>query len=275
MRIPNLILHGTGKRYVTSAGSLAAAAALLFCLCGSVAAEELDSFLLPGVDIRSADLEVGGWCRYLVVDEAEGVRDSVFVYAAVVGREEGDSGESYWLEFASAPAGTGPEDLDVTRLLLSSTITDLARGDSLYHYVREMYVRRGTEPPHAADPRDLKRLTLTDPTSDDDWKRSADEKVTTALGVIACERKELLVEESREVPTGRVKIVQRKRDHFIVWSSPRVPLFGLVRCVIEREHDSKTIPRLPGIPESGPRTSRVTTEVVAWGDGALPLIPLP
>lgn len=262
--------NGAGIRTGARSGIVAGVIVALFF--STAAAESLESFLLPGIDIRRAELDAGKWCRYLVVDEADGISDSMIVYVAVLGTENIDGMEWFWLEFESAPVGSGADDHDVTRVLLSSTIQDLSRGDSLYHYVREMYVRRGTEPVSAADPRDLKRLTLTDPTSDDDWHIGEPESLETRMGPIVCARKELLLEESREIPAGRVKISQYRRDHFVVWTSQEVPIFGLVRCIIERERESKTIPSLPGIPEAGRRTSRVTTVLLGHGDDARPLI---
>ncbi len=197
-----MILRGTGRRYGIS---VAALAAVVFVGAGfsGAAAESLESFLLPGVDIRSVDLTVGKWCRYLVVDEAEGIRDSVVVYVAVLGQETVDGEDAFWLEFELAPVGSALDDRDVTRVLISSDIKDLSQGDSLYHYVREMYVKRGEQPVAPADPRDLRRLTLTDSASDAEWIAGEPEAVATPMGSIVCDRKELLLEETREVPAGR------------------------------------------------------------------------
>jgi hypothetical protein len=69
-----------------------------------------------------------------------------------------------------------------------------------------------------------------------------------------------------------VTIVQYRKDHFEVWSSTEVPIFGLARCVIERVRETRTTPAVPGIPQAGPKESRVVTTVLDYGDGAEPLI---
>lgn len=247
-------------------------AALLLGAATPAGSEPLESYLIPGIDIRSADLTPGGWCRYLVVDSAEGVVDTSSVYVAVLGTETVEGEEAFWLELENRPPGDDPGRRDVTRVLISSSIKQLSLGDSLYPYIRRLYIKKGTEPAEPADPRDLQRLTLTRPTSDQDWIRQPDVPLQTPLGRLVCERSELTLEESREIPSGRVTVVQKKRDHFVVWSSEVVPVFGLVRCEIERMRESRTVPEIPGIPQAGPRRSRVTTMIVEHGSDATPII---
>ena len=248
---------------------------LIVCAAsGSATAEPLESYLLPGIDIRSADLTPGKWCRYLVVDSAEGMVDSSTVYVAVLGTEEVDGKEAFWLELESNPMRGDSGGRNVTRVLISSDIKQLALGDSLYPYVRRLYIKRGTEPAEPADPRDLQRLTLTRPTSDQDWIRHPNVPVVTPLGPLVCERRELIVNERREVPAGRVTVIQKKEDRFVIWSSEEVPVFGLARCEIERMRESRTVPEMPGIPQAGPRRSRVTTMILGYGSDATPIIVL-
>jgi hypothetical protein len=249
-------------------------AALLCVVATPTLSEPLESYLIPGIDIRSADLTPGGWCRYLVVDSADGLVDTSSVYVAVLGTEMVAGEEAFWLELENRPPGGDPERRDVTRVLISSSIKQLALGDSLYPYIRRLYIKKGTGPAEPADPRDLQRLTLTRPTSDQDWTRQPDVSLETPLGRLRCERSELDLEESREIPAGRVTVIQRKRDRFVVWSSEVVPVFGLVRCEIDRMRESRTVPEIAGIPQQGPRRSRVTTMILEHGSDATPIIPV-
>jgi hypothetical protein len=238
-------------------------------------AADAGSVLLPGIDLRSVDFEVGAWCRYLVLDEAEGVTDSSGVYIAVVGREATAHGPAYWLEIESGPASAAPEDRDVARALVDKRIQSMAEGDSLYRYISRYYIRKGRQAVERGDVRDLMRLTIVAPESDADWVLKPDVTVSTPAGTFECDSRRFEKTEKRETPSGGVTIVQRRTDRVEVWTSSAVPVFHLARCVVERERESKTIPTVRGIPPSGPRRSRTTSVVVAFGKGARPLLSSP
>jgi hypothetical protein len=242
---------------------------MYLCVPQVARANTLDAVILPGMDFRDAELSAGKWCRYLVIDEALGQVDTASVYIAILGS---DGNDDYWIEVASGPMGGGGETRDVTRLLISAGIKDFHDGDSLYPYVKRMYIRRGATPVESGDPRDLEHLTLSSPTSETDWIRTPDESLVTPAGTLVCERKELTVEDSQDIPSGKITIIRRNVDHLSVWSSDRVPIFQLVKCVIERSRESKTVPVVRGIPQTGPKLSRTTTVLTDFGDDASPLI---
>ncbi len=233
------------------------------------------SVLLPGIDIRSVDFMDGAWCRYIVVDEAAGVMDSSEVYIAILSRTKPPKGDGYWLEIASGPVGAGASERDVARVLVDERVKTMAEGDSLYRYVSRYYIKKGNGPVEAGDVHDLKKLTIVSPTSDRDWVVTPQTSVSTPAGTFASETRRFEKTESNETVSGRVKIVLRRTDKVEVSTSPKVPVFHLARCVVERERESKTIPAVRGIPESGPRRSRTTSVLVAYGNGAKPLISSP
>lgn len=238
-------------------------------------AADAGSVLLPGIDIRNIDFDVGAWCRYVVVDEAMGVTDSSVVYIAVVGRESTSHGVAYWLEIENGPVSSPPSERDVARALVDEDVRRMAEGDSLYRYVREYYVKKGEGPVEPGDVHDLRRLTVVHPASDRDWVVSPRAPVATPAGELPCESRRFEKTTTSEVPSGRVTISQRRTDRVEVWTSAAVPVFHLARCVVERERESKTTPAVRGIPESGPRRSRTTSVVVAFGKGAKPLLKSP
>jgi hypothetical protein len=244
---------------------------------GATASRAADaaSVLLPGIDIRDIDFQVGAWCRYVVVDEAMEVVDSTSVYIAVVGKEKTPRGAAYWLEIESGPVGGPAADRDLARALVDEGVRSMAEGDSLYRFVSRYYIRKGRGPVEPGDVHDLKRLTIVSPTSDRDWVITPATTVSTPAGAFVCESRRFEKTESNETPSGRVKIVQRRTDRVEVWTSNAVPVFHLARCVVERERESKTIPAVRGIPESGPRRSRTTSLVVAFGKGAKSLVSSP
>jgi hypothetical protein len=235
-------------------------------------AADAGSVLLPGIDLRTIDFQVGAWCRYVVVDEAMGVTDSSEVYIAVVSRESTPRGAAYWLEIESGPVAGPPADRDLARALVDEGVKTMAEGDSLYRYVSRYYHRRGRGPVEAGDVNDLRRLTIVSPASDRDWVVTPQTKVSTRAGEFACESRRFEKTTTSETPSGRVKIVQRRRDQVEVWTSSAVPVFHLVRCVVQRERESKTVPTVRGIPASGPRQSKTTSIIVAFGKGAKSLV---
>jgi hypothetical protein len=233
------------------------------------------SVLLPGIDIRSVDFVAGTWCRYVVVDQAADVVDSSEVYIAILSRGKTAQGVGFWLEIESGPVGSDQSERDVARVLVDERVKTMAEGDSLYRYVSRYYIKKGNGPVEAGDVHDLKKLTVVSPTSDRDWVVTPQTSVSTPAGTFACETRRFEKTESNETVSGRVKIVLRRTDKVEVSTSPKVPVFHLARCVVERERESKTIPAVRGIPESGPRRSRTTSVLVAYGNGAKPLISSP
>jgi hypothetical protein len=250
---------------------------VLFALTTAVAAEsaETESLLLPGIDMRSVEFKVGAWCRYQVIDEALGEADTSTVYLAVVGREKTATGVAYWLEVENSVRGAPRSERDVARALVDERIRTLSEGDSLYHYISRFYTVRGDGPVEPGDPKVLRRLTMVSPASQQDWKTQPDQRVETPAGKFVCEHRNFENSESRDIPSGSVVVKQKKSDRVDVWISPAVPLFHLVKSEIARSRESRTVPAVRGIPQSGPRTSRTTSILVAHGTGAKPLVPIP
>jgi len=239
----------------------------------SARADEAGTLLLPGVDIRDVDFTVGRWCRYLVIDEAMGQTDSSEVYLAVVGRD--GTRDAWWLEIETGPTGQPAAEHDAARFLVDGAVREMTPSDSLYQYVSRLYIRKGRAPVEAGDPRDLTRLTIVNPTSETDWIVTPDVTITTPAGTLTGELRQFENDVSREIPAGNVKLLQRKIDRVKVWRSARIPVFHLIRCEIERVRETRTVPAVKGIPETGPRESRTTSVLVAFGDGAKPLLPSP
>jgi hypothetical protein len=255
--------------------TLTAAAVVLGSFPAAPADSGEDSFLIPGVALSDAEFRVGAWCRYLVIDEIMGGRDSTTVYIAVTGVTRTATGEAYWVELESGAAGAAARDRESASALISSDINDFSPGDSLCQYIIELYIKRGTGAVEPADPAELERLTLSNPTSDSEWALSADETVETPQGRFECSRKHLAVEDKREIPMGRVTLVKNDADVYDVWFCDDVPIFRVVKCVIDRVRESRTLPAVPGIPDKGREESRTTVELLAYGSDAQSKIKIP
>jgi hypothetical protein len=263
----------TGRRLRISRALVVAFATGALWIAAVPVAADGGNLLLPGIDIRDVDFTVGAWCRYRVIDEAEGARDTSEVYIAVTARESGK--EAWWMEIATAPAGADPGETDTARFLVDGSVRTMAPTDSLYRYVSRLYIRKGRGPVEAGNPRDLTRLTIVNPTSESGWKVSPDSVIATPAGNIRTVPRSFENIVTREIPAGNVKIVQHNEDRVRVWRSDSVPVFHLAGCVIERVRDTRTIPPVQGIPPSGPRRSRTVSVLVAYGMDAAPLLPVP
>lgn len=255
--------------------SAALAALLIVVLAAVLPVQAADdgSFLLPGIDMRSIEFTVGAWCRYQVIDEAMGDTDTSVVYLAVVGREKTASGRlAYWLEVENRVPGRDDSGRDVARALVDEGIHSMAEGDSLHQYISRFYTMKGHEPAQKGNPADLRRLTRVSPASKSDWKTEPGRPLQTPAGKFTCEYRVFDNSESRDIPSGRVVIKQKRTDHVELYTSPDVPLFHLVKSVIDRTRESRTVPAIKGIPESGPRRSRTTSILIAHGTNAKPII---
>jgi hypothetical protein len=235
-------------------------------------ASETESFLLPGIDMRSIEFNVGAWCRYRVVDEAMGEKDTTTVYLAVVGREKTATGTAYWLEVESSVTNAEGAERDVARALVDDRIRSMAEGDSLYHYISRFYTMKSHESPEQGNPADLRRLTMVSPASKADWKSESNRPVETPAGKFTCEYRTFERSESRDIPNGRVVLKQKRSDRVEVYTSASVPLFHLVKSEIDRTRESHTVPPIKGIPDAGPRQSQTTSILIAHGTGAKPMI---
>jgi len=249
-----------------------AAAAMIVVTSGSSRAAETESLLIPGVDMRKIEFKVGAWCRYRVVDEAMGERDTSIVYLAVVGSEKTARGTAYWLEVESAAAGAPKAERDAARALIDERIKSMAPGDSLHQYISRFYTRKGDGPVEAGDPKQLRRLNMASPGQENVVTAEHDLEITTPAGTFVCMKTSFVAYDARDIPSGRVILKQKRTDRVEVCTSPSVPLFHLVKSEIERTRESRTVPPVRGIPESGPKTSRTTSVLIAHGTGAKPLI---
>ncbi len=172
----------------------------------------------------------------------------------------------------SGPWGAGEAERETVKALISAGIKNLAPGDSLCHYIKTAYIRKGTGVIETADPASIKRLSLSNPTSDSTWTTVEDVTVTIQFGQFVCEQKYLSVEDKREIQMGRAKLIKRDEDKYTVWFSDEVPIFRLVKCVIERVRDTKTVPRIAGIPDKDREETRTTAELIGYGSNAKPLM---
>lgn len=255
--------------------SLAWKIGILVCLIAtSDGPQAAESLLVPGADLSQLVVKKGAWCRYMVVDEALGQKDSTDVYVGVPAAESTPRGPAVWLELASRPLRGGEDEGQILRLLVLESVTGFSEGDSLGDYVVKFYIKKGTRAAEEADPKTYEDFSLIVPTSESSWESIEEVPTTTRAGEFSCVKKTRVAENAKEIPTGRVKLIQKSRDDYSVWFSNSVPLFRLVKCVIERSRETEMVPHVAGIPMSGPQYSRTTAELVGFGSNAKPVLSL-
>ncbi|MFH1755972.1 MAG: hypothetical protein ABIA59_09740, partial [Candidatus Latescibacterota bacterium] len=175
-----------------------------------------EQFIVPGVDFSQLDLTTGAWCRYLVVDKALGIDDSTELYIAIPSSVETQDGEAYWVEIQSKPYGADVADEVIYKLLILDAITQASEKDTLVHYVVELYIKKGHGPVSVEDPTRLREFPLGPPSSSSLWIIEPGVTVTTPAGDFSCEKKKRSVVTEKEIPTGRIKLVEMRNDPWVV-----------------------------------------------------------
>lgn len=229
-------------------------------------------FFIPGVDFSKLVLTEGAWCRYRVADEALGTVDSSEVYIGVPSSEMTPQGLAFWVELETRPVGATSDDAQILKLLVLEAIRSFEEGDSLGEYVVRLYNKNGSDPPQEEDPKKFKRFSLVIPTTDSSWVATPDVPTETASGSFRCIKKERVVVENKEIPTGNVTLVRKARDDFTVWFSDDIPVFRMAKCMIIRVRETETVPKIKGIPDSGRKESKTTAELVEYGYDASPIL---
>ena len=252
--------------------TLLATMALLCAVAGPALAG--DQFVVPGVDFSNLSMREGAWCRYLVADEALGQIDTAEVYIGLPAREMTPEGPAFWVEIDSRPLGASSGEAEVLKLLVMERIRDFDEGDFLGEYVMRLYIRNGTHPVQEEDPRNYEGFSQVIPTTDSSWQSVADVSHGTPAGSFTCTRKSRTVNDDKTIQTGNVKLIKKATDDYTVWFSDEVPIFHMVKCVIERSRETKTVPRIAGIPASGSKYSKTTAELVDYGYDAQPILSL-
>jgi len=245
---------------------------LLLCVFAAAPLFAVEDFLVPGVDLSDMTFETGAWCRYVVTDEALGQTDSTDVYIGVPGSEMTADGRAYWVEIETSLRGADAEDREIMKLLVLETITGFADGDSLGDYVLKLYMKNGNEPAEEEDPRRLRDVSLRSAHADSSWAIGDTLPVATAAGRFRCVKKQRLLENNREIPTGNIVLLRKTRDNYQVWFSRQIPVLHLAKCIIERSRETDTVPRIKGIPTGGVKESKTTAEIVAFGHDARTLV---
>ena len=246
-----------------------AVAALVFSLALSCASPEsaagLD-FLVPGISLRSISFEAGKGVSYLIVSESFGVADSSIIELDVL--ETGD--ETVLLEVSSSPFPRSREETVCVRLRLEEGVREIASPDRFMSFVREVLVREGGsarfERPSDEEIEELGLERMFLPSRPDSARSPlGSEEIGTPAGDFLCQKYRLEEERSMPVQLGGVEAVRYEREETLIWLSPEIPFWGLVRSRIERE--SSTVPSSGSRFQPRPRTTLTESILLSYRDG--------
>lgn len=259
----------TGKAPRGIARRRPAAAALALSLALSCAAPGsaagLD-FLVPGISLRSVSFEAGTGVSYLIVSESFGVADTSVVELDVL--ETGD--ETVLLEVSTSPFPRNEEETIWVRMRFGQGVREIATPDRFMSFVREVLVREGGsasfERPSDEEIEELGLERMFLPSRPDSARVPlGSEEVETPAGDFLCGKYRLGEERSMPVQLGGVDAVRYEREETLIWLSPEIPFWGLVRSRIERESSTD----LPAGSRFQPRPRTTLTEsiLLSYRDG--------
>ncbi len=253
----------------------AAAGGSILSLAGTASAETgRERFLIPGTAFSHLTVEAGSWCRYLVVDEALGQKDSSILYIAVPHDAPKAAKGYFWLEISGVSSAVGNERLSAG-LLVSKKIRSPAASDSLKKYILDVLIKRGDDSVEQGDEEALAELEELLSTERAHWEDGSSEVITTNSGKYEASLEFRRISYTKKFPAGKSFFIKKVNDKHSAWFSDKVPLFHMVKYKVMRERNTILDPPIKGVPVAGDRFSSTTLELIAFGSGALTLFPRP
>lgn len=238
--------------------ALGIAVSLLCAAPGSSDAANLD-FLVPGISLRSVSFEAGTRVAYLIMSESYGIADTSVVELAVL---EADGG-TVLLQVSTSPYPQKPDETVWVRLRLEEGVKEIESSGEFMSFVKEVLVREGSmgsfEQPASEEIEELELERMFLPSRTDTGRVPlGPEEVETPAGRFSCDKFGVRSERSMQVQLGGVEAVRYEREETLIWLSPDIPFWGLVRSRIERESSTS----LPEQPRFQPRPKTTLTESV-------------
>ncbi len=178
-----------------------------------------------------------------------------------------ESGGGYALiEVSTSPYPRILEETVRVRMRLSEEVRRIETPEEFFPHVSRILVKDGDGPFQAPSPEDLEELELERMflSSPEDSLRVSlgREEVDTPAGSFLCDKKEIVKLKESGVSLGGVEAVRMERERTILWLSPDIPFWGLVRSRIERE-SSTTLVDDPGFRQE-PRRSATESVLISF-----------
>jgi hypothetical protein len=196
-------------------------------------------FLLPGISLRTVAFDSCASVSYLIISESYGIPDTSIVDLTILET----SGGHAVIEVSTSPYPRSVEETVWVRMKLSEGIRSMESPEEFSCYASEILVKEGQGPfqaPSAEDLEELKleRMFLASP-DDSSIVEIGMQDVVTPAGSFSCEKREMTRRESSDVSLGGVEALRIEMERTILWLSPEIPFWGLVRSRIERESSTR------------------------------------
>jgi hypothetical protein len=192
-------------------------------------------FLIPGMSLDSVSLVEGARVSYLVVSHSFGAADSSIVELRVLARSGGD----FSVEILSSPYPKSIEESMRVKLRVSEAILRVSAPGEVRPCIREMLVRKGSEPyrkPTAQEQGEFDvESVFSRPRPGTERKRVGTERLATPAGSFLCDVVEYSAKEAKTVLLGGVKAERVEEETSRLWLSKEIPFWGLVRSSIEKK----------------------------------------
>jgi hypothetical protein len=216
-------------------------------------------FLLPGMALDSVSLTAGARVSYLVVSHSFGAADSSFVELRVLERGR----ETFTIEIFSSPYPKSTEESVRMKLRIADAILRVSAPEGVRPCIREMLVRKGSEPyrkPTAAelDEFDIESI-FSRPRPGTERRDLGAERIATPAGSFLCDVVEYSTSDARAVFLGGVKAERVEAETSRLWLAKEIPFWGLARSRVERR--SSTTVAGGTSAGAGPKTT-VTDSVI-------------
>ena len=154
--------------------------------------------------------EVGGYVKYKLTDETS--KSVSMLKLSIVGKEKGEAGkELFWYEIEQTDPNAG--SVNIFKMLISGNPQE--RGA-----IKRMIYKSGKEPANELPPAFMKMINQapvdTAQAAKPKTKKLGSEKIATKMGTFNCVH-------TQDVSAGNVTVD--------TWTSPQVPLFGIVKSI--------------------------------------------
>jgi hypothetical protein len=206
-------------------------------------------FIVPGVALDSVDFEAGADVTYLVIVHAYGTSDTSMVRLSVLDVMDDFS----ILEIVSGPYPTIEEETVTIRFALAKRFREYSTPDEIFECIDQIRVRNGTEPFRSPTREEIEEFDLRQimfhANEDRRRRQMPAQEVATRAGSFPCDVVEYTTSDTRTVSLGGIEAERLREERSVLWFSPRIPFWGLVKSRVEMKRTttilSTSVPAAP------------------------------
>ncbi len=221
-------------------------------------------FLVPGISLGSVDFGSGSFVEYIIVSHAFGVSDTSIVGISVVDTSAG----GVLLEIFSSPYPISVDETVKICVLLCGAVDTISDREVFLDCIESIHVKEGAGAYREPSQEELDEFDIGSLFVDDrdnmDFARLPGGIIDTPAGSFRCDTEEYSKIDRYDVKLGGVDAERMEEVVSTLWLSDTVPLWGLVKCRMERSSHT-TIKGGRG----GPGPSPTVTESILYSYGSI------